>query len=226
MHRFWSARHAAAHRQRASGSPDRGNRQEVTAGGHMDGFVDLVVETVLARGAARPGDIRRGRRTTVLPGWFRPHKAWDLLVVKGSRLGAAIELKAHVGPSYGNNFNNRCEELVGNATDFRAAHDHGLFGPGPRPWLGYLFLLEDDDATRRAVRGRPTVFGDGGPATTYIQRYGHLLDRLVRTGLCDAAALIVSPRPGDPGRVRWRTPVPGLTIDGFVDSLVDHLRSI
>ena len=41
-----------------------------------------------------------------LPGYFRPTKLWDLLVTYKGQLIAAIELKSHVGPSFGNNFNN------------------------------------------------------------------------------------------------------------------------
>ena len=52
-----------------------------------------------------------------LPGFFRPTKQWDLLVVRDQHLLAAMELKAQVGPSFGNNFNNRTEEAMGSALD-------------------------------------------------------------------------------------------------------------
>jgi hypothetical protein len=47
-----------------------------------------------------------------LPGYFRPTKLWDVLVIHDKRLLAAIELKSQVGPSFGNNFNNRTEEAT------------------------------------------------------------------------------------------------------------------
>jgi len=44
-----------------------------------------------------------------LPGYFRPTKEWDLLVVRDRQLILALEVKSQVGPSFGNNFNNRTE---------------------------------------------------------------------------------------------------------------------
>ena len=57
------------------------------------------------------------KRLLELPGFFRPTKEWDLLVVKDGHLIAVIEAKSQVGPSLGNNFNNRTEEAMGSAID-------------------------------------------------------------------------------------------------------------
>ncbi len=78
-----------------------------------------------------------------LPGFYRAEKSWDLLVVADGTLLAVLEFKAQVGPSFGNNFNNRTEEALGNATDLWAAYREGAFRPSARPWLGYVFVLED-----------------------------------------------------------------------------------
>jgi hypothetical protein len=68
-----------------------------------------------------------------LPGYYRPEKCCDLIVVVDGRLLAIIEFKAQVGPSFGNNFNNRTEEALGNATDLWAAYREGAFKPSERP---------------------------------------------------------------------------------------------
>ena len=57
-----------------------------------------------------------------LPGFYRPTKKWDLVVVRDGRLCAAIEMKSQVGPSFGNNFNNRTEEAVGSSVDLWRAY--------------------------------------------------------------------------------------------------------
>ncbi|WP_430626426.1 PaeR7I family type II restriction endonuclease [Sulfobacillus thermotolerans] len=54
-----------------------------------------------------------------LPGFYRPAKQWDLVVVRHhpsgvKRLVATIEVKSHVG-SFSNNFNNRTEEAMGSS---------------------------------------------------------------------------------------------------------------
>ncbi len=56
-----------------------------------------------------------------LPGFFRPTKEWDLLVIKDGKLVVAIEAKSQAGPSFGNNFNNRTEEAMGSALDLWTA---------------------------------------------------------------------------------------------------------
>jgi hypothetical protein len=72
-----------------------------------------------------------------LPGFYRPSKEWDLLVVADGQLVAAIEVKSQVG-SLGNNFNNRVEEalvtrrIFGKLTprgciQFRADHGSDIF---------------------------------------------------------------------------------------------------
>jgi hypothetical protein len=113
---FWAARQDAAARQRASGVPDSGERAAVTAGGNMDGFVRLLTGLAEANGLG-DATICTERGNLALPGYFRPTKLWDLLIFHGRRLLAAIELKSQVGPSFGNNFNNRAEEAIGTAQD-------------------------------------------------------------------------------------------------------------
>jgi hypothetical protein len=64
------------------------------------------------------------------------------LVVADGRLLASMELKSQVGPSFGNNYNNRTEEAVGNAADFWTAYREGAYSKLPRPWLGYDLALK------------------------------------------------------------------------------------
>lgn len=73
----------------------------------MDGFIELFQNLVVAAGLSKECIFRK--RSVELPGFFRPTKEWDLLVVKDGALVAAIEAKSQVGPSFGNNFNNRTE---------------------------------------------------------------------------------------------------------------------
>ena len=125
-----------------TGARDHGSRSEVTGGAQLDGFSDLISELLCSGGLPEPC-IFRTKGEIELPGWFRSEKQWDLIVVMDGTLVAAIEFKSQVGPSFGNNFNNRTEEALGNATDIIAAYREGAFKPSARPWLGYLMLLEE-----------------------------------------------------------------------------------
>src|SRR5262245_51818024 len=95
-------REAARKKQIESEKRDQGERAGVTAGKNMDGFLALVKDIVHLNGLGH-ADICLERRLPTLPGYFRPTKLWDMLVMNEGRLVAAIELKSQVGPSFGNN---------------------------------------------------------------------------------------------------------------------------
>ena len=99
---FWTNRNASHEKQLASGKVDAGTRGAVTSGKNMDGFVSLLIDLIKANGLKDANVIRDGRLPLTLPGYFRPTKMWDMLVIREDRLIAAVELKSQVG-SFGNN---------------------------------------------------------------------------------------------------------------------------
>ncbi len=192
---FWGNRRTAAAKQNQAGRADRGERAAVTAGNNMDGFIDLMQEVILANGLTL-ADIQRNQAVLTLPGFFRPTKLWDLLVVHEGELIAAIELKSQVGPSFGNNFNNRAEETIGMAHDFWTAYRKGAFGMQPCPFVGWLILVEDAPKSRAPVRDTSPHFPifEDFTNTSYLERYDLLCRKLTYERLYTAASLIVSPR--------------------------------
>jgi hypothetical protein len=192
---FWGNRAAAFAKQKVLGRHDQGERAGVTSGKNMDGFIALIQDIVRANGL---GDAHMmiGRRVLTLPGFFRPTKLWDLLIIKERRLVAALELKSQVGPSFGNNFNNRTEEAVGTAVDLWTAYREGAFGDAPRPFLGWLMLVEDATKSRKPIRERSPHF-DLFPdfkGASYLDRYNILCRKLTQERLYTAATLMASPR--------------------------------
>src|SRR5207302_3167280 len=121
------------------------------------------------------------RTALEIPGYYRPEKMWDLLVVSGGRLLLAVELKSQVGPSFGNNFNNRTEEAIGNAEDVWTAYREGRFGKHQAPFLGYFFLLEDCTKVHTPVRNSEPYFKVDPvfKGASYAKRYGVLCERLM-----------------------------------------------
>ncbi len=142
-------------------------------------------------------------------------------------LVAAVEFKSQIGPSFGNNFNNRTEEAIGSAFDLWAAYREGAFKPSVRPWLGYLMMLEDCPASTKPVRsGQPffRVFPEFA-GSSYKQRYQILLTKLVRERLYDAACFILSDsRRGPQGA--YQEPSQELTFQNFVTSLLGRANAI
>jgi len=225
----------------AAEDKDRGARGAVTGGKQLDGFIRLVCDLLVEAGVsgatiycrARPKgevQVRKKKRDpgdpplctqTELPGWFRPEKDWDLLVVIDKCLLAAIEFKSHVGPSFGNNFNNRTEEALGNATDIWAAYREGAFKPSPRPWLGYLMLLEEAPGSTAKVRAAEPhfkLFPEFKDAS-YAKRYEILLTRLMRERLYDATCFLMASKEGGL-RGEYQEPSEELSFKNFTQSLL------
>jgi len=191
---FWQTRLKQGEKQGAtSGVRDAGNRTAVTGGAQLDGFVELLA-TILTDAGLPEHTIFT--KSTVLPGYFRPIKEWDLVAVAKGELLATIEFKSHVGPSFGNNFNNRVEEALGSATDLLTAYREGAFKPSQKPWLGWLMLLEDTGKSQSPVRvAEPhfEVFPEFKDAS-YAKRYELFCERLIRERLYDASCLLLSDR--------------------------------
>ncbi|MCL4234466.1 MAG: restriction endonuclease [Deltaproteobacteria bacterium] len=221
---YWQTLSVQANRQKAD-SADRGRRAAVTGGKQMDGFCDLVQSIVAWNGMPEASVyVRRGLE---LPGYFRPTKRWDLIVVHAGHLVAAVEFKSQVGPSFGNNFNNRTEEALGSATDIWTAYREGAFGKDRiRPWVGWLLLLEDcEDATTPVKVDEPHfgVFPEFRGAS-YAGRYEILLRKLMSEKLYDGSALILA-RRAEAKSGRFREPAIDLSIKRFLAGLGGHVRT-
>jgi len=217
--RFWNTREAQAQKQGSlSGSKDAGFRSAVTGGAQMNGFISLTRDLLCESGL--PKAHIYCDKFVEIPGWYRPEKKWDLLIVSDGKLLAGIEFKSQVG-SFGNNYNNRTEEAIGSAMDIWAAYREGAFKPSARPWLGYLMLLEEAPGSISPVRAREPhfkVFPEFKEAS-YAKRYEILLTKLVRGRLYDAACFLIS-NAKDGARGLYREPAKELNFQNFVASLM------
>lgn len=187
----------------------------------MDGFIQLISELVNEAGVDQSNIFLK--KSLELPGFFRPTKEWDFLVVKNDQLVIALEVKSQVGPSFGNNFNNRTEEAIGSALDLWTAYREGVFNKTVNPWLGYLFLLEDCEASQRPVRVKEPhfkVFPEFVNAS-YSKRYELFCRKLIRERHYNVASFILSDRQkGLKGE--YNEPADDLTFEIFAKSLVTH----
>ncbi len=222
---FWRTRDRQSRRQgAASGQRDQGARSAVTGGKQLDGFVELV------RNLAIDGGIDSSsihvKSHLELPGYYRPEKKWDLIIVENGTLLAVVEFKSQVGPSFGNNYNNRTEEAIGNAQDIWTAFREGAFSASQRPWLGYLMLLEDTERSTTPVAVRQPHF----PVfpefidSSYANRYETLLNKLVRERLYDSACFLMSSRTKGK-RGFYTEPAVELAFNQFAASFVGRLET-
>jgi len=92
---FWGYREKARQKQVKAGTADQGERAGVTAGKNMDGFLSLIKDLVVANGLGH-AEIHQKKALLTLPGFFRPTKLWDILVIHKGKLIAAVELKVRL----------------------------------------------------------------------------------------------------------------------------------
>jgi Restriction endonuclease XhoI len=221
---YWNTRLSQRRRQEESGRLDQGLRSAVTGGAQMNEFIELFTELITQAGI--PDRFIFKKRNIELPGFFRPTKEWDLLVVKEKTLIAAIEAKSQVGPSFGNNFNNRTEEAMGSALCLWTAFREGAFLQSPQPFLGYFFMLEECDASKRPVSVQephfkvlPEFIG-----ASYMKRYELFCRKLVLERHYTASAFITSTSL-DGARGDFKIPAEDLSVERFAKVLVTHVMS-
>ena len=232
-------------RSRESGSgAQQGGRGHVVGGKNMDPFVDVLL--AVTRHVGLPDhSVCTDTASVSLPGYYRPAKRWDVVVVHEHRLLAAVEMKSQVG-SFGNNINNRTEEAIGTAEDFRTALRNGLYDgtrfkapplltgePAPRPlspapFTGYVLLLEDCNDTSRPVPAESRYYElDPDLArASYAQRYQLFCERAMHQELYRAAALILSPRQGGSGEGEHRSLSEATSVRRFCAMLAGHLSAV
>lgn len=219
---YWSTRTAQQEKQQQSGRADQGLRSAVTGGAQMNGFCQLFTDLITDSGLPLKFVFRK--TALELPGYFRPTKEWDLLVIKNGTLIAAIEAKSQVGPSFGNNFNNRTEEAMGSALDLWTAYREGAFLSSPQPFLGYFFMLENCPASNSAVRVKEPhfkVFPEFLNAS-YMKRYELFCRKLVLERHYTSVAFITSDRiNGLTGT--YDTPAVDISLQTFAKALVAHV---
>jgi hypothetical protein len=216
---YWRPRTKQLEKQAGSGVKDQGFRSAVTGGAQMDGFIELLTKLVIEAGIDRSHIFYR--EALELPGYFRPTKRWDFLVVVKSQLVAALEAKSQVGPSFGNNFNNRTEEAMGSALDLWTAYREKAFGSEVRPWLGYMFLLDDCPRSQAPIGVKEPHFKvfDEFRNSSYAIRYELFCRRLVLERHYDSAAYLLS--GSESGRQGgYIEPAADLTFEKFARSLV------
>ena len=188
----------------------------------MDGFVQLFADLVIDAGLAE--ECIHRKRSLELPGFFRPTKEWDFLAIRDGVLLAVIEAKSQVGPSFGNNFNNRTEEAMGSALDLWTAYREGAFRTGPQPFLGYFFMLEDCPSSQRPVKVKEPHFPvfDEFRGASYMKRYELFCRKLMLERHYTATAFITSDRDSGSNGT-YATASDDLSVIQFAQSLAAHV---
>lgn len=223
---MYNALDEAERLQAQRGRHDQGARSRTTAGKHLTPLAEVICNDLIAAGynpdglyadSGNPSDT-----STVVPGWFRASKKWDILAFDDDELLLAVELKS-MSSSFGNNVNNRVEEVIGSAIDAKHAIVNSLisnkYAP---PALGYLLILpvcDDSEKIRRVYETHYPV----DPVfhkTSYADRFEIMCRRMVDERVYQAACFIMA----DVEAREVYEPSTYLTYDRFIETLISQLR--
>ncbi len=211
------------------------SRMARRGGKQLDGFLDAITRVLVEQaGVSREWIAWDTRSLTLLPGWFRATKSWDLLVVEPRVFGrdpilhGVLELKVLGGPSFGNNANNRAEEAIDNAVDLWKSFREGGFRDGDEPFVGYLIMVEDTPASRAKVRvAEPyyPVFSEFQDAS-YVKRMCLLCERLMAERLYTAACTITTEQAKAGTSYNYAEPDSTVGVQRFLESLIRRVRPV
>ena len=220
---FWTTKTRQQDAAEAAGTSE-GTRGSVTAGRHMSGFEDLVRRVVSDAGV----HVDRPKTSKLyIPGFYRETKAWDvILFYRGSAL-AIVEAKSQ-GSSLANNFNNRVEEAIGQAADVWRSYESGLLVSKLRPWVGYVMIVEETEATttpKHLLRGKTVAEGMAvDPAfdgKSYAERYAMAFARLDQERMLDATCVAITSGPE-----QYEYPDPRLSFNAFAAQLAGRCKQV
>jgi len=189
-----------------------GTRSSVLSGKHLDGFLEIT-KRVVKHGNHNGIRVVTQGRDLKIPGYFRATKCWDALIYHNNGLVAAIEFKSQVG-SFGNNQNNRIEEVIGLGHDFWTANKYHAFTPSdisgellaaaipcvadkadPRPpFLGYFMLLESTPRSCKPMDPSTGQFAVDNvyKGASYADRYRIMAERLMSERLFTSVSVMMS----------------------------------
>jgi hypothetical protein len=218
---FWTTRADQVAALADGGAAGGGAR----AAAHMNGVRNLVKSIFLDAGMPESSV----EYEPYLPGFYRPRKRWDMAVKYKGALVAALEFKSQVG-SVGKNINNRFEEALGTGTDTWAAQSKlAAYGEVP-PWLGYVFVLREDEETELPNRPINALF-PADPAfkgMSYNQRYQEMLKRFMGDNIYQGGWFITT-KMDETGRVSYTEPLATASGKAFrvaVQGRVNYVRSV
>jgi hypothetical protein len=211
---FWKTRSL----QKASNRSEQSNRGAVTGGKQLDGFIRLISEVAIEAGVPREWIFTKSSN---LPGFFRPMKEWDFLIISPqNKLLVATEFKSQVG-SFGNNFNNRTEEAIGSAVDLWTAFREDVFPDQDAPWVGYVMVVEKTEKSNSTVKVRKSEFEVRSEflETSYLDRYHLLCRKLVQERHYTSTGLIWTSSDQKFGSMSEIT-----SLEAFLSSMAAYLK--
>ncbi|MCD8388201.1 MAG: PaeR7I family type II restriction endonuclease, partial [Bacteroidales bacterium] len=213
---FWEMRE-----KQSAVSSDNTQHGAVLGGKQLDGFIELLSTIANRMGIGSEYIHKKGN---ILPGFYRPSKDWDLLILTPKKkVVSVIELKSQIG-SYGNNFNNRIEEALGSSVDFWATYRDAQMPFSSTPWLGYLLVIGKDAKSERIVTSKKPLYPmlKEFENTSYLERYDIFARKLICEKDYSSVGIIWTNEERNFGDLSKQTSIEAF-LNSYVGNLYGHL---
>ncbi len=203
---YWRAKGVANARIEATGMIGTG--AQARDGRHMGSTAKFVRQMFIDAGLAE----HEVTLNTVVPGYYRRSKNWDVVAVHKGNLVGLVELKSQ-NDSPGENANNRIEEAIGNAHDAIAVQDVTEAFGSLGVWAAWAMIFHRD-VDRVSSRERTAKF-PLDPAFypfSYAKQYGIMIQRLIAHNVYQAGWMLET-WVNDDDTIGFEEPVPTATAE-------------
>ncbi|MEU4828576.1 PaeR7I family type II restriction endonuclease [Actinomadura sp. NPDC023710] len=150
---------------------------------------------------------------TVIPGYFRRSKNWDVVARHKGHLVGVVELKSQE-KSPSNNANNRIEEAIGSAFDARTVQDISEAFGKLGVWAAWCMTFNRDcEPTRRnGVTSKHFPLDPAFVPFTYAGQYGTAIERFIAQNVYQAGWMVRT-WVNDDSTVGYDEPIPTATAE-------------
>lgn len=218
MVNWWAAKSEAMQKQAAQGRAGVGAQARDAR--HMQSLAAFVRQMFIDAGL-REDEVWTD---TVVPGYFRRSKNWDVVAVHKGHLVGVVELKSQE-KSPGNNANNRIEEAIGSAVDANTLQDvreaFGRLGV----WAAWCMAFNRDCEPKRrnGVKSKHFPLDEVFTPFTYAGQYGTAIERFISQGVYQAGWMVRTWVNGD-GTVGYDEPVSSATAETLATQIEGRVK--
>ncbi|SFP68647.1 PaeR7I family type II restriction endonuclease [Amycolatopsis rubida] len=215
---WWKAKSAAVAKLDAQGRSGIGAQARDAK--HMQSLAVFVRQMFIDAGLSED----EVTTDTVIPGYFRRSKNWDVVALHKGHLVGVVELKSQEN-SPGNNANNRIEEAIGSVVDAKTVQDisenFGKLGV----WAAWCMTFNRDCEPRRrnGVRSKHFPLDPEFVPFSYASQYGKAIERLIARNLYQAGWMVRT-WVNDDGTVGYDEPISTATAETLAMQIESRVK--
>lgn len=191
LENWWKAKNAAVAKLAADGKSDTGAQARDAR--HMQSIAAFVQQMFIDAGLPE----HEVTIDSVVPGYFRRSKNWDVVAMHKGHLVGVVELKSQAS-SPGNNANNRIEEAIGSSVDAKTVQEmtkaFGTLGV----WSAWCMTFNRDCESGVPIKPVPPrqlrvpAIDPAFQDMTYATQYATAIERFISQKVYDAGWMVVT----------------------------------